>query len=134
MRRVRRTTGVVVGLLALALVGGCLAPAPGAGGGGHGGGCRQGRACVDVRFTWMDGFDDPATPDEMDRVGVLQVGPRSARNVLVLNPGTSAGAGYFRPLAEDIVRQTRGRWQVWSVERREDQPEDQAMGGRDKRG
>jgi hypothetical protein len=82
----------------------------------------------------MDGFDEPATPDELDRVGVLKVGPRSARNVLVLNPGTSAGAAYFRPLAEDIVRQTRGRWQVWSVERRENQLEDQSMADRAKRG
>jgi hypothetical protein len=82
----------------------------------------------------MDGFDEPSTPDELDRVGVLKVGPRSARNVLVLNPGTSAGAAYFRPLAEDIVRLTRGRWQVWSVERRENLLEDQSMADRAKRG
>jgi pimeloyl-ACP methyl ester carboxylesterase len=45
----------------------------------------------------------------------------------VLNPGTSAGAGYFRPLADDIVNLTHGRWQVWSVERRENQLEDQSV-------
>jgi hypothetical protein len=83
--------------------------------------------CVDVRFGWMKGYDDPATPNSLDRVGVLKVGPEQARNVLVLNPGTSAGAGYFYPLAKDIVTQTRGRWQVWSVERRENQLEDQSM-------
>jgi pimeloyl-ACP methyl ester carboxylesterase len=80
---------------------------------------------ADVRFEWMKGFDDPATPDTLDRVGVLQVGPETAKNVLVLNPGTSAGAGYFEPLAEDIVRRSHGTWQVWSVERRENQLEDQ---------
>jgi hypothetical protein len=58
---------------------------------------------------------------------VLKIGPERARNVLVLNPGTSAGAGYFKPLAEDIVRRTHGRWQVWSVERRENLLEDQSV-------
>jgi hypothetical protein len=82
---------------------------------------------VQVRFTWLQGFDDPATPDSLDRVGVLKVGSARARNVLVLSPGTSAGAGYFLPLAEDVVRRTHGRWQVWSVERRENQLEDQSL-------
>jgi pimeloyl-ACP methyl ester carboxylesterase len=80
-----------------------------------------------ARFTWLKGFNDPATPDNLDRVGVLKVGFPWARNVLVLNPGTSASAAYFRPLADDIVKRTRGRWQVWAVERRENQLEDQSM-------
>jgi pimeloyl-ACP methyl ester carboxylesterase len=75
----------------------------------------------------MNGYDDQGTPDNLDRVGVLKVGPNDAGNVLVLNPGTSAGAGYFKPLATDIVRHTNGRWQVWSVERRENQLEDQSV-------
>lgn len=132
----------IAGLLLLALAAACAAPAPaqsGADGGQRPGACgrpgsRPPRGCIEVRLTWMDGFDEPSTPDELDRVGVLKVGPRSARNVLVLNPGTSAGAAYFRPLAEDIVRQTRGRWQVWSVERRENLLEDQSMADRAKRG
>ncbi|HEY7485184.1 MAG TPA: hypothetical protein VH912_12045 [Streptosporangiaceae bacterium] len=86
------------------------------------------------KFTWLKGYDDPATPDNLDRVGVLKVGPAWARNVLVLNPGTSAGAGYFKPLADDIVRRTHGRWQVWSVERRENQLEDQSVVDKAKRG
>lgn len=88
-------------------------------------GARHG--CGETRFSWRAGFDDPATPDELDRVGVLEVGSRRARNVLVLNPGTSAGAGYFKPLAQDIVRRTHCRWQVWSVERRENQLEDHSV-------
>jgi hypothetical protein len=83
--------------------------------------------CSHVQFGWMPGYDDPATPNELDRVGVMKVGSDLARNVLVLNPGTSAGAGYFLPLAQDIVRETHGRWQVWSVERRENQLEDQSV-------
>jgi pimeloyl-ACP methyl ester carboxylesterase len=84
------------------------------------------RDCDDVSFSWMTGFDDPATPDNLDRVGVLKVGSERARDVLVLVPGTSAGAGYFAPLAKDIVRRTHCRWQVWSVERRENLLEDQS--------
>jgi hypothetical protein len=80
-----------------------------------------------VRFRLLKGFDELATPDDLDRVGVLQVGPERAKNVLVLSPGTSAGAGYFLPLAEDVVSRTHGRWQVWSVERRENLLEDQSV-------
>jgi hypothetical protein len=93
----------------------------------HGSWSGWSRSCIEVRFSWMHGFDDPATPDNLDRVGVLKIGSDWARNVLVLNPGTSAGAGYFKPLAKDIVRATGGRWQVWSVERRENQLEDHSM-------
>ena len=49
-----------------------------------------------MRFTWLKGYDDPATPDNLDRVGVLKIGSERARNVLVLNPGTSAGAGVLQ--------------------------------------
>jgi pimeloyl-ACP methyl ester carboxylesterase len=90
--------------------------------------------CGDIRFSWLNGFDDPATPDNLDKVGVLKVGPERAGNVLVLSPGTSAGAGYFLPLARDIVRRTNGRWQVWSVERRENLLEDQSVLTRAKQG
>jgi hypothetical protein len=74
---------------------------------------------------WMRSFAAPGTPARYDRVGVIKVGRRSARNVLVLEPGTSAGAGYFVPLAKWIVSRAPG-WQVWSVERRENLLEDQS--------
>ena len=45
--------------------------------------------------------------------------------MLVLEPGTSAGGGYFVPLAQWIVSRAPG-WQVWSVERRENLLEDQS--------
>ena len=109
----------------------CLGAAGAVTGDGHG---HRPPPCVAVRFSWLQGFDDPATPDALDRVGVLRIGPRTARNVLVLSPGTSAGSAYFVPLAQDIVRRSHGRWQVWSVERRENQLEDQSVGDQVKRG
>src|SRR5215210_565217 len=73
---------------------------------------------VRVELHRLPGFDAPRTPARYDRVGVLEIGPRRARNVLVLNPGTSASAAYFAPLAESIVTRAKD-WQVWAVERRE---------------
>ncbi|MGZ4167286.1 MAG: hypothetical protein ACXVFO_11635 [Solirubrobacteraceae bacterium] len=75
--------------------------------------------------TWTKGYAAPRTPAQYNRVGVIKVGARSARNVLVLEPGTSAGAAYFVPLARWIVARAPG-WQVWSVERRENLLEDQS--------
>ena len=74
-------------------------------------------------FEWRAGFRAPGTPAKYNKVGVLKVGPKSAKNILVLNPGTSASAAYFAPLAEDIARKAKG-WQVWAVERRENLLED----------
>jgi pimeloyl-ACP methyl ester carboxylesterase len=79
-----------------------------------------------LSVTWMAGFHAPGTPAKYDKVGVIKVGPRSAKNVLVFEPGTSAGSTYFVPLAEWIVSKVKG-WQVWSVERRENLLEDQSV-------
>ena len=111
-RRFRRIA-LTVAVIALALA--ALVPAASASG------------FSNARFSWIAGYDDPATPDNLDRVGVLKVGFPWARNVLVLNPGTSSSSAYFKPLAEDVVRRTHGRWQVWSVERRENQLEDHSV-------
>ncbi len=90
-------------------------------------------ARVQVRFARIAGFASPGTPAKYDRVGILRIGNPRARNVLVLNPGTSASAAYFAPLARSIVSRARG-WQVWSVERRENLLEDQSMLDRAKTG
>jgi hypothetical protein len=90
-------------------------------------------AGVKVRFERIQGFDARATPARYDRVGVLEVGPRNAPNILILNPGTSASAAYFAPLAKTVVRKTEG-WQVWAVERRENLLEDHSVLNRAKRG
>jgi pimeloyl-ACP methyl ester carboxylesterase len=77
----------------------------------------------EVRFVRMDGFVSPGTPAELNKVGILQVGSARAKNVLVLNPGTSASAAYFAPLAKTIA-ELLPEWQVWAVERRENLLED----------
>ncbi len=66
-----------------------------------------------------------AGPARYDKVRVVKVGPRRAKHVLVLVPGTSAGAGYFVPDAQDLVKRLKG-WQVWAVDRRENLLEDQS--------
>jgi len=79
-----------------------------------------------LRVSWMAGFRAPGTPTRYDRVGVIKVGAASARNVLVLEPGTSAGAAYFVPFAKWLVAKLPS-WQVWAVERRENLLEDQSV-------
>jgi len=66
-------------------------------------------------------------------VGVLKVGPKHAKNVLILNPGTSASSAYFAPLAKTIVERAKG-WQVWAIERRENLLEDHSVLDRAKAG
>src|SRR5258705_12177550 len=103
-------------LVALVLVGLCAAPA----------GAKE-------SFQRIAGFSSPGTPARYDKVGVLKIGSPGARNVLVLNPGTSASAAYFAPLARSLVAQAPG-WQVWAVERRENLLEDQSVFDRVKAG
>jgi pimeloyl-ACP methyl ester carboxylesterase len=76
--------------------------------------------------TTMNGFAAPGTPTELNKVIVLKQGDPKADHVLVLVPGTSAGAGYFAPLAKAIVA-AMPDWQVWSVERRENLLEDHSV-------
>ncbi|UTI65190.1 hypothetical protein NBH00_03030 [Paraconexibacter antarcticus] len=78
------------------------------------------------RIVTLPGFRAPGTPAKYDKVQVVQEGPSTARNVLVLSPGTSGGAGYFVPDARDLVKALPG-WQVWLVERRENLLEDHSM-------
>jgi hypothetical protein len=84
-------------------------------------------------FSWIDGYDDPATPAEYDKVGILKEGSPWADKVLVLAPGTSASAASFAPLARLIDERTHD-WQVWTVERRENLLEDHSAVDRAKRG
>jgi len=64
-----------------------------------------------LKVDWMRGVAAPGTPARYGQVGVIKVGSSHARNVLVLEPGTSAGAAYFVPLAHWIVARGLG-WQV----------------------
>jgi hypothetical protein len=65
-------------------------------------------------------------PAEYDRVFVKQLGPKNARSVLVLVPGTNGGAGGIVPVARDIVRRVP-RTQVWIVDRRQQAFEDTSV-------
>jgi len=76
-----------------------------------------------LKVAWVRGYDvpcppTPCTPAKYDKVGVIKIGSSTAKNVLVLEPGTSAAAAYFVPLAQWIVAKEPG-WQVWAVQRRE---------------
>lgn len=70
--------------------------------------------------------DTPGTPFKYNRVKVLKQGPRKAKKILVLVPGTSAGATNFRPMASALLKRLKG-WQVWSIERRENMLEDHSV-------
>jgi hypothetical protein len=83
--------------------------------------------------TWMRGYAAPGTPAAYDKVGVIKVGSPQAKNVLVLEPGTSAAAAYFVPLARWVVARRPG-WQVWAVQRRETLLDDESVLNLAKRG
>lgn len=73
---------------------------------------------------WYASYAAPNTPSRYDTVGIIKVGAKTAKNVLVIEPGTSGGGAYFVPLARWIVEKAPG-WQVWAVERRENKLESQ---------
>ena len=73
----------------------------------------------------MPGYVSPETPESLNKVGVIKVGQPSAKNVLVLEPGTSAAGAYFVPFAK-WVAEALPTWQVWAVVRRESLLEDQS--------
>ncbi|MGO9490607.1 MAG: hypothetical protein ACLQBB_16500 [Solirubrobacteraceae bacterium] len=117
---------ILAGIVAALL---CAALAPGAGAMGK----------IHVSRIWMPAPAAPGTPTSfnfkgahlphnlnLNQVGVIKVGKKSAKNVLVFEPGTSAGAAYIVPFAKSLVEKL-GDWQVWSVERRENLLEDQSM-------
>ena len=83
-------------------------------------------AQVPTSFERLEGYAAAGTPARYNKVGVLKFGRRTARNVLILNPGTSASAAYFAPLARDVASRADG-WQVWAVERRENLLEDHSV-------
>jgi hypothetical protein len=84
------------------------------------------QAATPAKFERIPGVVSEGTPAKYDKVGILEIGSAKAKNILVLNPGTSASAAYFAPLARALVQRAPG-WQVWSVERRENLLEDQSV-------
>jgi pimeloyl-ACP methyl ester carboxylesterase len=73
----------------------------------------------------VKGYNAPG-PAKYDKVRVLKQGPKSAKNVLVLSPGTSASADMMALVGSDLVDRLPG-WQVWSVDRRENWLEDRSV-------
>src|SRR5664279_5037611 len=103
-------------------------------------------SAVTVKETWMPAPAAPGTPTSfnaegvhikknlnLNQVGVIKVGKRSAKNVMVIEPGTSGGGAYFVPLAKALVEKLPG-WQIWAVERRENLLEDQTWLNKAKKG
>src|SRR5258707_9566492 len=58
-------------------------------------------------------------PSKYDKVWVERIGPRSARHVLVLVPGTQLGAGSVGFPGRAIQAALGKGWQVWAEDRRE---------------
>jgi pimeloyl-ACP methyl ester carboxylesterase len=92
---------------------------------GDGGGPDDAWDPDEPRVVTYDGAPTDA-PDEYDVVTVVEQGDPDAENILILVPGTSAGAGYLLPLGEDIVAEAPD-WQVWSTDRRENLLEDHSL-------
>lgn len=83
--------------------------------------------------TSVTGWTKAPGPRAFDRLPITMFGPRSAKTVLVLVPGTNGGRGDFTLTARDLVKRVRGL-QVWAVDRRSQHLEDTAMFARALRG
>ena len=67
---------------------------------------------------WISGYAAPGTPEKLDKVGLVKVGSPTAKNVIVMEPGTSGGGAYFVPFAKALTEKNP-EWQFWAIERRE---------------
>ncbi len=88
--------------------------------------CLAGSASAKLNVMTLKGSPAPGTPAKYNTVKVVKQGPKKAKKILLLEPGTSAGATNFRPLGNALVKRLEG-WQVWSIERRENLLEDHSM-------
>jgi pimeloyl-ACP methyl ester carboxylesterase len=79
--------------------------------------------------------DTPAGPGpaEFNKVWVDKYGPKDARRILVLMPGTIGGSGDFTLSARYLVKRIKGL-QVWAIDRRSQALEDTEMFARALRG
>lgn len=74
------------------------------------------------RYVAVKGAPAPG-PKVYDRVHVDKHGPKKAKTVLVLIPGTGGGTGSVAPVAQELSKSVKGL-QVWGFERREQAFED----------
>lgn len=104
MNRLRRTLSLLAPALVLAIA---LIAAPGASA---------------SKYVAIKGAPAPG-PKAYDKVYVDKHGPKKAKTVLVLIPGTGGGTGSVAPIADELVKSVKGL-QVWGFERREQAFED----------
>lgn len=83
-------------------------------------------AAVATQDVTIKGWTAPGSPAKYNRVSYRRYGPAGAKKVLVLVPGTLAGAGTFDVVAPQLVRKVPGL-QVWAQDRRENALEDTAL-------
>jgi pimeloyl-ACP methyl ester carboxylesterase len=57
-------------------------------------------------------------PAACNKLGVLKMGPSTAKNVLVLIPGFLGGSGDFRVIGKRLVPALKNKVQVWGIDRR----------------
>lgn len=74
------------------------------------------------KYVTVKGAPAPG-PKAYDRVHVDKQGPRKAKTVLVLIPGTGGGTGSVAPIGRELAKDVKGL-QVWGFERREQAFED----------
>ena len=82
-------------------------------------------ASADSIFS-VPGYHAPGTPVKYDKVMVRRYGSPSAKNVLVLVPGTFAGASDFAIVGPYLAKHVPSL-QVWAEDRREGALEDDSM-------
>ena len=80
-----------------------------------------------VKFQRIAGYDDAATPNELDRVGILKVGPKKAPERARPQPRNLGQRRLLQAAREPDRRRQADGWQVWAVERRENLLEDQSV-------
>lgn len=82
---------------------------------------------VEDRWVWVDGYDEPSTPDHYDRQGTLRWGvDEPIDTVIVAVGGLHGGAGQFAPLARRLVASVPGV-EVWAIDRRSNALEDRSV-------
>jgi pimeloyl-ACP methyl ester carboxylesterase len=74
-------------------------------------------AAADSYFS-LKGAHAPG-PSKYDKVWVQQIGPASAKHVLVLLPGSQGGAGSLTFAGRDVQAALGNDWQIWIMDRRE---------------
>lgn len=88
---------------------------------------RLAPASVEPSWAWVDGFDEPSTPDRFDRQGTLRWAvDEPVDTVIVAVPGLSGGAAQFAPLARRLVASVPGL-QFWAIDRRSNALEDREI-------